>query len=296
MKIEKEHNRIPQESSERFIPSHTLKDAIFSGMGIRIGGISSAQNGFVITRPGNRTYHILIITISGNGKFLMEDKTVVFSGPGDIFFSHANGQGHIHQPEAVPWVFLWLQFDTAQNWLIPPFNDWGLIPGNTPDNALKLCGILESILDEELFIRTEANRLQRLYAELFMIYLQRELHIRDNGRLNWYWNRMNQLWQAVAASPNKIWTLEIMSRFVGLSRAQLSRVCMLLYQKSPGEKVKEIRMEHVLSILMHFDCQVSEAAERIGYNNLSNFSAAFKKYFGCSPREARESGAVTGHI
>ena len=296
MKIEKEHNRIPQESSERFIPSHMLKEAIFSGMGIRIGGLSSAREGFVITRPGNRTYHILIVTISGNGKFIMEENTVVSSGPGDIFFSHANGQGHIHQPEVnprEPWVFLWLQFDTAQGWLIPPFDDWGLIPGNTPNNALRLSGILESILDEELFIHAEANRLQRLYAELFMIYLQRELHIRDNGRLNWYWNRMNQLWQAVAASPNKTWTLETMSDFVGLSRAQLSRVCVLLYQKSPGEKVKEIRMEHVLSILTHFDYQVSEAAERVGYSNLSNFSAAFKKYFGCSPREVKESGALT---
>ena len=285
MRIEKDHNRIPQGSSERFIPSHILKDAIFSGMGIRIGGLSSAQKGFIITRQKKRTYHILIMTISGKGKFHMEDNTTVISGPGDIFFSHANGQGHIHQPEASPWVFLWLQFGTDQSWLMPPFADWGHIPCHSSSNIFRLSEILESILDEELFIFPETNRLQRLYAELFMIYLQRELRIQDNAHLNRYRNRMNQLWQAVAVSPDKTWTLETMSHFVGLSRAQLSRVCTLLYQKSPGEKVKEIRMEHVFSLLRYFDCQVSEASERAGYNNLSNFSAAFRKYFGCSPRD-----------
>ena len=286
MRIEKEHNRIPQDCIERFIPDHTLQDTVFSGMGIRTGGLSTAREGFVITRPGKRPYHILIITISGKGKFLMEDNSTVITGPGDIFFSHAGGQGHIHQSETVPWVFFWLQFNTDSNWFVPPFGDWGIIQGNSPDNTRRLGGILESIFDEELFIHDETNRLQRLYAELFMVYLQRELRIGGNESFNHYRNRFNELWQAVVASPDKAWTLQTMGRFVGLSRAQLSRVCVLLYKKSPGEKVKEIRMEHVLSLLRHFDCQISEAAERAGYRNTSNFSAAFRKYFGYSPREA----------
>ena len=286
MRIEKEHNRIPQGCAERFIPSHVLKDTIFSGMGIRTGGLSSAQEGFAIARPGKRMYHILIMTISGEGKFILEDNSTVISGPGDIFFSHANGQGHIHKPQASPWVFFWLQFSTVQNWLVPPFEDWGLIPGNGSTSAVRLSGILESILDEELFIHEETNRLQRLYTELFMIHLRRELRIGDNDRFSRYRNRFNQLWQTIASSPDRTWTLKTMSNFVGLSRAQFSRVCVLLYRKSPGEKAKEIRMEYAFSLLRHFDCQISEAAERAGYRNMSNFSAAFRKYFGYPPREA----------
>ena len=286
MRIEKEHNRIPQGSTERFIPSHVLKDTVFSGMGIRFGGLSSAREGFTITRPGERAYHILIITISGRGKFTMEDNSSVFSGPGDIFFSHANGQGHIHKPETSPWVFFWLQFNAAQNWLVPPFEDWGLIPVHDSNNALRLSRILESVLEEELFIHEETNRLQRLYAELFMIYLRRELHIGENDRLNHNRNRLNQLWRTVTASPNETWTLKTMSHFAGLSRAQLSRVCVLLYRMSPGRKVKEIRMEYALSLLRHFDYQVSEVAEMVGYRNMSNFSSAFRKCFGYSPGKA----------
>ena len=130
MRIEKEYNCIPQGCTERFIPSHVLKDTVFMDMGIRIGGLSFAQDGFLITRPEKRAYHIFIMTVSGKGKFIMEDNNTVISGPGDIFFSHADGQGHIHQPELSPWVFFWLQFGTAQNWLIPPFRDWGFIQGH----------------------------------------------------------------------------------------------------------------------------------------------------------------------
>jgi AraC-like DNA-binding protein len=286
MLIKKEQNRIPQGNIERLIPSHVLKGTVFSGMGIRVGGLSSTQKGFTISRPRKRGYHILIMTISGKGKFLMEDNSTVLSEPGDIFFSHADGQGHIHQPQTGPWKFFWLQFNTSQNWLIPPFQDWGLIRSHDPNNAQKLGGILESIFNNEMYINAEENRLQRLYAELFMLQLQKELQLQNNDRMNRYRSRLNQLWQTVTASPNKTWTLKTMSRFAGLSRAQLSRVCVLLYRKTPGEKVKEIRMEYVFSLLKYFGYQVSEAAERVGYRNMSNFSAAFKKYFGYSPRNA----------
>ena len=286
MRIEKDHDSIPQGCIERHFPLHMQKDTVFSDMGIRGGGISSATKGFVIKRPGKRTYHILIITISGEGKFLMENNSTVVTRSGDIFFSHANGHGHIHQTETSPWVFFWLQFNISHNWLIPPFGDWGLIPSQNMNNILRLKAILETIFDEESSLGTDSDRLQRLYAELFMIYLQRELRTGDDECFKRYRNQFSQLWQAIAASPSKTWTLKTISNFVGLSRAQFYRVCVLLYQKSPGEKVKEIRMEHSLSLLRHFDCQISEVAERIGYKNMSSFSVAFKKYFGYSPREA----------
>ena len=287
MRILKENDRIPQGCIERFIPSHVLKDTVFSDMGIIIGGISFAQEGFVITRPGKRKYHICIMTISGNGEFIMEDNSTIISGPGEIFFSNANGQGHIHKPKTIPWVVFWLRFDVDKNWLIPPFGNCGIISANNQNNAIKLSGILESILDEELYIHPEMHRLQRLYAELFMIYFQQLLSIQTGStkRFDRYRNRLNKLWQAIITSPGEAWLLEDMCKFAGFSRAHLSRICELLYQKSPGEKVKEIKMEHALSLLQYFDYPVSEVAERVGYMNMSNFSTAFKKYFGYPPKD-----------
>jgi AraC-like DNA-binding protein len=283
MRIIKDNNRIPQSCVERFIPGHVLEDTIFFQMGVRSGGISTSDRGFVIKRTGNRNYHILILTTAGKGKFVMEDDSSVVTGAGDIFFSHAQGQGHVHQPHEAPWSFVWIQFLATHNWFLPPFGDWGIIPGATQENTLRLHHILESILNEDLYIREDGKRIQQLYAELFMIYLQREILVQENFRLARYRTRLNQLWQTVATSVDKPWNLETMSKFAGLSRAQFSRICTALYHKSPGEKVREIKMEYAQAMLRRFDCQVSEVAELTGYESMSNFSAAFKKYFSYSP-------------
>ncbi|MDR3173758.1 MAG: AraC family transcriptional regulator [Treponema sp.] len=287
MRIVKAYDRIPQGCVERFIPSHILEDTIFSQIGVLGGGVSTSGGGFFIKRPGNRTYHIMILTLSGRGKFVMEDDKTALTGGGDIFFSHAQGQGHVHFPHETPWSFLWLQFHAGNNWLIAPFGDWGIIPSIPDESVLRLKFLLESILNEELHIHEDGARIQQLYAELFMIYLQRELRVKEDSRLSRYRVRLNQLWQTVAASVHKSWNLEDMSRFAGLSRAQLSRLCLSLYHKSPGQKVREIKMEYARALFRHFDCQVSEAAELTGYEDMSNFSAAFKRYFGYPPREAR---------
>jgi AraC-like DNA-binding protein len=289
MRILREFNRIPQDCVERFIPSHILQDTVFSRTGIRQGGISTFHKGSFINRPGNRDYHILILTVSGKGTFTMEDDRSVTAVPGDIFFSHAGGQGHIHLPHTTPWVILWLQIESAGNWLIPPFEDWGIIPVSSEERALRLYGIQNSIIDEELYTHEDRDRVQQLYAELLMIYLQRELHIQQYWGLGRYQAKLNQLWQTIASSPDKPWLLKDMGKFAGISRAHLYRLCLTLYRKSPGEKVREIKMEHARALLRHFDCQVTEVAERVGYENTSNFSAAFKKYFGYPPREAASS-------
>ncbi|MDL2230131.1 AraC family transcriptional regulator [Treponema sp. OttesenSCG-928-L16] len=286
MRIIREYNRIPQKCSERFIPSHMLNAGIFAQMGVINGGISTFYGGSFIKRPGGRDYHILILTISGEGKFTMEDERSLISRAQDIFFSHAGGQGHIHHPNTDPWTFLWLQIDTNCSWLIPPFNDWGIIPVSTAERASRLHGIQESILNEELNINDEGRRVQELNAELFMIHLQRELHMQQDPRLARYQIKMNQLWKTVAGSVNLPWNLEDMSASTGISRAHLSRLCTAMYRKSPGEKVREIKMEHAKSLLEYFDCQVSDVSEVVGYENTSNFSAAFKRHFGYSPREA----------
>jgi AraC-like DNA-binding protein len=289
MKIVNGYNRIPQGCTERFIPAYVLRDTIFSQMGIRIDGISVSNNGFLIKRPGNRDYHIMILTIAGKGKFVMEDEKFAITSMGDIFFSHAQGQGHIHFPHEVPWNFIWLQFHTDHNWLLPAFSDWGVIPGSSKENILRLNDIFESILNEELYIHEDGKRIQQLYAELFMIYLQRETGMQEDYRLGRHRARLNQLWQTIATSVNKSWNLDEMSKFSGVSRAQLSRLCLSFYRKSPGKKVREIKMDYALAMLRHFDCQVSEVAELMGYENISNFSAAFKKYFGYPPQKTEKA-------
>jgi AraC-like DNA-binding protein len=286
MKIDRESNRIPRNSAERFIPAHLLEGPFFSNAGLITGGITRAGQGFVIKRPTRRRFHILIIGLEGTGRIIMEDDTESTLVAGDIFFSNAEGQGHIHEPASSPWVFIWFQFNAAKKWLKAPFEDWGIIRTNPSNYSAKIKEVFESIINEELYTKEANTRLQELYCEELLIYLERELYMKDKPRLGRYRDRMNKLWQAVSVQMDKTWTLDEMAERTALSRAQFSRLCVSLYGKSPGVKVREIKMEHSLALLRHFDCNVSEVAEMVGYEDVSNFSAAFKKYFGFPPGQA----------
>jgi AraC-like DNA-binding protein len=53
----------------------------------------------------------------------------------------------------------------------------------------------------------------------------------------------------------------------------------------------ELRMQAALTLLQTMDLSIGDIAERIGYGEPTNFTAAFKKHFGSLPRDARASGA-----
>lgn len=254
-------------------------------MGVINGGISTLHDDFFARRTSCRSYHILIITVAGEGEFLMEDGTEVISRPGDMFFSNASGQGHIHRPHGKEaWEILWLQLSADASWFVPPTSDWQI----TKCMSLpKLHYCLDSILYEDLWNENESSQVKNLQAELFFIYLRREIdNFSEWGRYINYRTKFNQLWSEVASSLDKPWNLDMLCSYMGVGRAHLSRLCQLFYKTSPAEKVKGIKMEHARALLLNFECPVSEVAEFVGYDNFSTFSTAFHKYFGYSPREA----------
>ncbi|MFI3220487.1 MAG: helix-turn-helix domain-containing protein [Methylococcales bacterium] len=46
----------------------------------------------------------------------------------------------------------------------------------------------------------------------------------------------------------------------------------------------DIRMNKAYQLLKSSHCQVSVAADFVGYSHANNFSAAFVKYFGIAPK------------
>jgi len=76
-------------------------------MNIIQGGISILVEGFNARRTANRDYHIVSITLSGSGEYLMEDGSQIVTKGKDMYFSHADGQGHVHRPSGQePWKIL----------------------------------------------------------------------------------------------------------------------------------------------------------------------------------------------
>lgn len=85
--------------------------------------------------------------------------------------------------------------------------------------------------------------------------------------------------------PNALFGVEEFTQEIGLSRMQLHRKLKALTDTSPGEFLRQFRLERAKQLLKLPGIQVSEVAYQTGFNNLSNFTKAFKDFTGLTPSE-----------
>ena len=77
-----------------------------------------------------------------------------------------------------------------------------------------------------------------------------------------------------------------------MSRMQLHRKLKALADQSPGEFLRRFRLERAKQFLSIDGLQVSEVCFKVGFNNVSHFSKAFRDFTGVTPTEFIESVAV----
>lgn len=70
---------------------------------------------------------------------------------------------------------------------------------------------------------------------------------------------------------------------IGMSRAQIYRKFNLLTDRTPHEFLRSYRLQRAKELLLTTKLNVSEAAYRTGFKNVSHFSRIFTEEFGLSP-------------
>ncbi|WP_282935191.1 AraC family transcriptional regulator [Paenibacillus sp. RC67] len=76
-----------------------------------------------------------------------------------------------------------------------------------------------------------------------------------------------------------------LARRVGLNEFKLKKGFPELFGMTIFELVRKQRMEKALWYMEVEQLNVGETAVSVGYSNVSNFAANFKKYYGCKPSE-----------
>jgi AraC-like DNA-binding protein len=79
-------------------------------------------------------------------------------------------------------------------------------------------------------------------------------------------------------------TLEEISFLCNMSLSTFKRHFINEYNVSPGKWLRDKRLEKAKELLEEGTLKSSDIYLELGYNNLSNFSAAFKNKFGVSPK------------
>ena len=99
-------------------------------------------------------------------------------------------------------------------------------------------------------------------------------------------DRIHEIRQFLEAHPQQVGTLGELAAQYGVSASKLRRDFFLVFQTCIGGFINDQRML-MGKRLLEQGMSVSQVAYRVGYSHPANFSAAFKRRFGISPRHAR---------
>jgi AraC-like DNA-binding protein len=79
-------------------------------------------------------------------------------------------------------------------------------------------------------------------------------------------------------------SVEELSKRAGTNQFKLKKLFHHFFNNTPYGLLLEIRMNNAYQLLESTRCHVSVAADFVGYSHASNFSVAFIKHFGISPK------------
>ena len=98
----------------------------------------------------------------------------------------------------------------------------------------------------------------------------------------------------VSQDPAAPFTLAGLSRRVKMNRNKLHSGFQQQFGLSIHAYQTELRMQSALHLLQSTRVPIAEIAQRTGYGEPTNFTAAFKKHFALLPKEARASHGAPG--
>lgn len=145
---------------------------------------------------------------------------------------------------------------------------------------------------QELLIRIhnlieQRKKLRQLFShELVLQPKQISLPSRDAEFLS----QLLSLLEEKHSDPD--FNIDELAQDVAMSRMQLHRKLKALTDQSPGELLRNFRLERARQMLTNTGMQVSEVCYKAGFNNVSNFSKVFKEFTGVSPSEFAASVAL----
>ena len=147
---------------------------------------------------------------------------------------------------------------------------------------------MRNIIDEDLYEGSTSLKSIELSAELLLLIIQRAIRPAGNTESRLHHSQLAALWSEVAKDMSEPWKVEDLAKMMNCSRSQLTRICNDIYHKSPGQKIREMKMENAKILLSGSSVPIHEVAEAVGFSSLSLFSSSFSSYTGMGPREFRK--------
>jgi AraC-like DNA-binding protein len=100
--------------------------------------------------------------------------------------------------------------------------------------------------------------------------------------------RMGQVMSFILAESHRTVHLQEVADLASMSKEAFCRFFKERTGKTLTEFLSQVRIHHACQLLQETDLSVSQIAYQSGFQNLSYFNRAFKKFRGETPKEFRE--------
>lgn len=248
--------------------------------GVVNAGISALKGGYVLSRPSFKS-HVIFFTVSGKGYVeTPEFKKELIRG--SILIVPA-GQPAKYAISGESWDIIWFDLATTERWGF--LNEKGVIVKHSKDiNRLHIA--VENFYKEIHSADLHSEELANLISDEVIIYLDRELQ-EDISTGNHNKDKLYRLYKNVASHLQHPWNVEKLAAEIAVSPSYLYSLCKEHLGVNPMKHVTQLRMHRAKTLLEQSNTRISEIATIVGYDNPYNFSAAFKRELGLSPRQYR---------
>ena len=150
-------------------------------------------------------------------------------------------------------------------------------------------------LADEVFSTRYDGHVEKLLIESFALeFLARGLHASLNSDMSRKRvlnardrAKMLLVKDLLIAEPGNAHSLKSLAAEVGVSVTALKSKFSIMFGTSVFAYLRDVRLQQAYAKIEQEGWTVAEAATFVGYAHPSNFSAAFKKRFGCAPSELR---------
>lgn len=165
---------------------------------------------------------------------------------------------------------------------------WSFCAKHIPQRILPALEILQELVAENFYQQCLAEALVRqILAQTVPLFKEggcnHACHIRERD-----YQKVRQAEQFIRANINESCVLLSIAKQVGMNDYSLKRAFKEVYGTSIFNYLHNLRMQRALALL-HQDLSIGQIADEIGYKNHSNFTAAFKRTYGYSPKEIRRN-------
>ncbi len=168
-----------------------------------------------------------------------------------------------------------------------------IIPANASPYSDMIHGC-SALIDIERASGEEETGVTRRLAEIIMLQLvayarARLLHgiTQTNGFAHDEY--ILRAMTAFFVSPGEQWTVQSLAKAAGLSRAAFSERFTRAFGEPPLKTINRLRLQQASEMLLYTSASLSDIAAQIGFGSAAAFLRAFKRQFGKTPGEWRQS-------